>query len=118
EGLLDRTPRAASAVLPMELSQLFRPLGAGARWRFDTLPQRLYHVTIVVSNGALQTHAFQLAVQRLSLDPQDLGRAALVAAGRRQHAPDLLGLGVGERFAGAVARVHLIDRRPHGFLVD
>ena len=36
EDLLDRTPRAASAVLPMELSQLFRPLAAGARWRFDT----------------------------------------------------------------------------------
>ena len=57
----------------------------------------------------LQPHPLELPVQRLPLDPQNLRRAALIAVGRGQHAADLIGFRIGQRFAGAVARIHLLD---------
>src|ERR1051326_1738906 len=67
---------------------------------------------------ALKPHLFELAIQCLALDAQNLGGAALVAVGSGKHSPDLLGLGVGQRFAGALARVHLLDCLAHSRGID
>ena len=50
-------------------------------------------------SASCQPHLLQLPIQRLPLNPQDPRRPALVPVRRRHHAPDLLGLGIRQRFA-------------------
>src|SRR5262245_31703950 len=66
----------------------------------------------------LQAHTVQLPVERFALDAQDLRGTAFVAAGSRQHTPDLLGFGVGERISRVLPRLRQLDRASDGRLVD
>src|SRR6185369_7344657 len=50
----------------------------------------------------LEPHPFQLPVEGLSFDADDLGGAALVAAGGGEHFADLVRLGVSQSFASAL----------------
>src|SRR5258708_39041619 len=50
-----------------------------------------------------KAHAFELAVEGLALDAEDLCGAALVSAGGGQDAADLAGFGVRGRFAAGLA---------------
>ena len=84
----------------------------------------LVHIQSVALTGAnspaglLEPHLFQLAVQSLALNAQDLGRAALVAVRCSKDAADLLGFSVRQCLARAFARIHLLDRVTHGSSVD
>src|SRR4051812_35893828 len=99
-------------------------LGVGRRWRSRTLPlarasgwarARTGHYiarssefpvtsnrvsTLHAAVGGLQLHALEFAIEGLPLDAQDLGGLALVAAGRREHTPDLVFFRVGQCLHG------------------
>src|SRR5687768_49051 len=64
------------------------------------------------------THALELAIQRLPLDAKDLSCAALIASGSREHLSDLLRLGIGQTLARILARFHRVDCAFDGSLIN
>src|SRR5580700_10656129 len=69
--------------------------------RITVLPRRESAV-----RAMSELHTLEFAVERLTLDPQNLRGLALVAAGGCQHPPDLVFLSLRERLHGLVAALH------------
>src|SRR5258708_40183564 len=64
-----------------------------------------------------KAHAFELAVEGLALDAEDLCGAALVSAGGGQDAAGLVGFGVRASFAAGLAGLGHLRRLGDGGLV-
>ena len=96
----------------LEVTWIARHLGTelGLISGTATLVRRKDRVTV---ETALQFHPFQLAVERLPLDPEDLRGLALIASGRGEHAPDLVLFGVGQRLHRLLPRLHRGQRIVH-----
>src|SRR5258708_31544607 len=72
----------------------------------------------ISSTSSLQPHALQLAIESLPFNTKYLSGAALVTPSRSQHLANLLGLSVGQRLTGRVARIHGLYRRTNSLSVN
>src|SRR5258707_12773426 len=65
-----------------------------------------------------KAHAFELAVEGLALDAEDLCGAALVSAAGGQGAADLVRFGGGDGVPAGLARIWSLGRFPHSGVLD
>src|ERR1700733_2167909 len=94
-----------------------RVIISSIQWKRQAI-RRLVLSGLAEDNGALQRHPFEFSVKCLTLDAKNFGGATLVSASGRQHAPDLVGFGIGQSVAGGVARLGELDRFANRRVVD